>query len=100
MRNTRRSAWLAGAAAVAISMCITEQAAAADASSEGATISELIVTANKREEKIRDVAGSVSAYSGEPVAANAPERCVGKHARPRVATRREHDHPEHAEATE
>ena len=53
---------LAGAACAALSMPVASHAA--DAASANATVQELVVTANKREEKIQDVAMAVSALGG------------------------------------
>ncbi len=55
---------MAGAAAIAFGLLGADIAQAAD-SAGGTAVEELVVTANKREEKLRDVAAAVSAVSGE-----------------------------------
>src|ERR1700761_5980757 len=62
MKTIKRLNLLAGAACAAFSMPIASQAA--DAASTNATVQELVVTANKREEKIQDVPMAVTALGG------------------------------------
>ena len=61
MRAVTKLSLLAGAAFVAVALPVASQAA--DAAS--ATVQEVIVTANKREENLRDVPQSVTALAGD-----------------------------------
>src|SRR5437016_6331107 len=57
---------LAGAALAALALPVASYAAdAASATAKGATVQEVIVTAEKREENLRDVPQSVTALSGD-----------------------------------
>src|SRR3569623_3533921 len=62
MKSAKKLNLLAGAACVALSMPVVGHAA--DAASVNATVQELVVTANKREEKIQDVPMAVTALVG------------------------------------
>ena len=63
MNTVKKLNLLAGAACAALFVPIVSHAA--DAASANATVQELVVTANKREEKIQDVPMAVSAIGGE-----------------------------------
>jgi outer membrane receptor protein involved in Fe transport len=52
-------------AAGSVGLALNAAGAAAQSAGQAEVLDEVIVTANKREQELRDVAGSVSAYTGE-----------------------------------
>ncbi len=69
---SRRRACSCGVALIALSTALAASgvARAADKETEANQVSELVVTANKRSERLQDVAMSVSALKGEDLARN------------------------------
>ena len=69
---SRRRACSCGVALIALSAALAAHgvAVAADKASEASQVSEVVVTANKRSERLQDVAMSVSALKGEDLARN------------------------------
>jgi iron complex outermembrane receptor protein len=70
MTNRSRK-YLAGAAAIITTICgATEVFAQDDTTDQGGSLEEIVVTAQKREQSIRDVPVAVTALSGEALLAN------------------------------
>lgn len=62
-----RMKWFASAAAATVVAGLAAPALGAEAAAENATVDELVVTAQRREQKLQDVAGSLAVLSTEEV---------------------------------